>query len=84
MLFWGDFNIHAEAAPLGAAQNPCRGGGPIKMVRPMRLMDPNGFLMALGHFPVALAGDSVKAPVDLWNREMAKAVDTIAPESPLS
>ena len=65
-------------------QNLCRGGRPIKLVHPKRLIDTNGFLMALGDFPVASAGDSVKVLVDLWNGEMARAVDTIAPERPLS
>ncbi|XP_061490084.1 uncharacterized protein LOC133388035 [Rhineura floridana] len=69
---------------LTGTQNLCRGGGPIRMVRPRRLMDPDGFLMALGDFPVTSAGDSVEALVDLWNGEMARAVDTIAPERPLS
>ncbi|XP_062821203.1 uncharacterized protein LOC134294344 isoform X2 [Anolis carolinensis] len=31
---------------------PFRAGGPIKMVCPRRLMDPEGFLMALGKFPI--------------------------------
>ena len=46
-------------------------------------MDPNGFLKALEDFPVASAGDAVEALVDLWNGEMARAVDTIAPKHPL-
>uniref|UniRef100_A0A803TJI5 Reverse transcriptase domain-containing protein n=1 Tax=Anolis carolinensis TaxID=28377 RepID=A0A803TJI5_ANOCA len=51
---------------------------------PRRLMDPNGFLMSLGDFPVMAPGDPVEALVDLYNIEMARAVDTITPERPLS
>uniref|UniRef100_A0A803TL80 Reverse transcriptase domain-containing protein n=1 Tax=Anolis carolinensis TaxID=28377 RepID=A0A803TL80_ANOCA len=54
------------------------------MVRPRRLMDPDGFLTALGEFPATLAGDSVDALVALWNKEATRAIDTIAPERPLS
>ena len=59
------------------------GGGLIKIIRPMRLIEPTGFLAALGVFPVALAGESVEVRVDLWNGETARAVDTIAPKHPL-
>lgn len=41
-------------------------------------MDPKGFLMALGEFPVALVSNSVEVLVDLWNEEMSRAIDTIA------
>uniref|UniRef100_A0A803TFX4 Reverse transcriptase domain-containing protein n=1 Tax=Anolis carolinensis TaxID=28377 RepID=A0A803TFX4_ANOCA len=54
------------------------------MVRPRRLMDPDGFLTALGEFPTTLAGDSVDALVALWNKEVTRAIDMIAPERPLS
>ena len=53
------------------------------MFCPRRLMDPSGFLMPLGEFPVASAGDPVNALADLWNGEMARAVNTIAPKCPL-
>ncbi|XP_062835007.1 uncharacterized protein LOC134298508 [Anolis carolinensis] len=66
-----------------APPNLRRGGGP-KMVRPRRLMDPDGFLTALGEFPATLAGDSVDALVTLWNKEATRAIDMIAPERPLS
>ena len=61
----------------------CKGGGPIRMVHHRRLMDPSGFLTALGEFPVASAGDSVKALADTLNGENARVVDTIAPKRPL-
>ena len=68
---------------LTAAFPLCKGGGPIKMVRPWRLMDPDGFLRALGSFPGDRAGAPVETLVDLWNAEMTRAVDMIAPERPL-
>lgn len=43
-------------------------------------MDPDGFLRALGDFPVARAGDSPGDLVDFWNQEMTRALDEIAPE----
>ncbi|KAF7235294.1 Vomeronasal type-2 receptor 26 [Varanus komodoensis] len=46
-------------------------------------MDPDGFLKALGEFPADKAGAPVKALVELWNGEMTRAVDTIAPKRPL-
>ncbi|XP_062839868.1 uncharacterized protein LOC134299860 [Anolis carolinensis] len=54
------------------------------MVHPKRLMDPEGFLTALGEFPASSAGDPVDALVSLWNGEMTRAIDTITPERPLS
>uniref|UniRef100_A0A803SN06 Reverse transcriptase domain-containing protein n=1 Tax=Anolis carolinensis TaxID=28377 RepID=A0A803SN06_ANOCA len=81
-LPWTDH--HLIRFRLNAPPNLRRGGGPIKMVRPRRLMDPDGFLMALGEFPATSVGDPVDALVSLWNREMTRAVDTIAPERPLS
>uniref|UniRef100_A0A803TE01 ribonuclease H n=1 Tax=Anolis carolinensis TaxID=28377 RepID=A0A803TE01_ANOCA len=47
-------------------------------------MDPDGFLTALGEFPATSAGGSADALVSLWNRELTRAIDTIAPEHPLS
>ncbi|XP_061464713.1 uncharacterized protein LOC133376492 [Rhineura floridana] len=61
----------------------CKGGGPIKMVRPRRLMNPEGFLMALGNFPADRIDGPVETMAMLWNTEMARAVDTIAPVRPL-
>ncbi|KAF7246806.1 Chorion-specific transcription factor GCMa, partial [Varanus komodoensis] len=46
-------------------------------------MDPGGFLKALGEFPADKTGAPVEALVELWNREMTRAVDTIAPKRPL-
>uniref|UniRef100_A0A8D2J9Z0 Reverse transcriptase domain-containing protein n=1 Tax=Varanus komodoensis TaxID=61221 RepID=A0A8D2J9Z0_VARKO len=46
-------------------------------------MDPDGFLKALGEFPADKTGAPVKALVELWNGEMTRAVDTIAPKRPL-
>ncbi|KAF7251650.1 RNA-directed DNA polymerase from mobile element jockey [Varanus komodoensis] len=46
-------------------------------------MDPDGFLKALGEFPADKTGAPVKALVELWNGEMTRAVDTIAPKHPL-
>uniref|UniRef100_A0A8D2LLU3 Reverse transcriptase domain-containing protein n=1 Tax=Varanus komodoensis TaxID=61221 RepID=A0A8D2LLU3_VARKO len=46
-------------------------------------MDPDGFLKALGDFPVDKAGAPVDALVELWNGEMTRAIDTIAPKRPL-
>ncbi|XP_053151089.1 uncharacterized protein LOC128344612 [Hemicordylus capensis] len=80
-LSWADH--HLVGFSLTALSALCRGGGPIKMVRPRRLMNPLGFQTALGEFPVSRAGDPVEALVDLWNGEMARAVDTVAPKRPL-
>ncbi|KAF7237949.1 RNA-directed DNA polymerase from mobile element jockey [Varanus komodoensis] len=46
-------------------------------------MDPDGFLKALEEFPVDKAGAPVDALVELWNGEMTRAIDTIAPKCPL-
>ncbi|KAF7252107.1 putative RNA-directed DNA polymerase from transposon BS [Varanus komodoensis] len=46
-------------------------------------MDPEGFLKALGEFPADKTGAPVEALVELWNGEMTRAVDTIAPKRPL-
>lgn len=43
-------------------------------------MDPNGFLPALGEFPGTLADDPADALEDLWNAEVARAIDMIAPK----
>ena len=39
------------------------------MIRPRRLMDPDGFLNALGDYPSDMVGVPVEAQVTLWNRE---------------
>ncbi|KAF7244332.1 hypothetical protein EYD10_09255 [Varanus komodoensis] len=46
-------------------------------------MDPEGFLKALGEFPADKLGAPFEALVKLWNGEMTRAVDTIAPKRPL-
>ncbi|KAF7238137.1 Sperm-associated antigen 17, partial [Varanus komodoensis] len=61
----------------------CTGADPIMWVRPRSWMDPEGFLKALGEFPADKTGAPVEALVELWNGEMTRAVDTIAPKHPL-
>ncbi|KAF7243052.1 putative RNA-directed DNA polymerase from transposon BS [Varanus komodoensis] len=61
----------------------CKGADPIVWVRPRSWMDPDGFLKALGEFPADKTGAPVEALVELWNGEMTRAVDTIAPKHPL-
>ncbi|KAF7251817.1 putative RNA-directed DNA polymerase from transposon BS [Varanus komodoensis] len=56
---------------------------PIVWARPRSRMDPDGFLKALGEFPADKTGAPVEALVELWNGEMTRAVDTIAPKRPL-
>ncbi|KAF7249458.1 RNA-directed DNA polymerase from mobile element jockey [Varanus komodoensis] len=56
---------------------------PIVWARPRSRMDPDGFLKALGDFPADKTGAPVEALVELWNGEMTRAVDTIAPKRPL-
>ncbi|KAF7244472.1 VWFA and cache domain-containing protein 1 [Varanus komodoensis] len=56
---------------------------PIVWARPRSRMDPDGFLGALGEFPADKTGAPVEALVELWNGEMTRAVDTIAPKRPL-
>uniref|UniRef100_A0A803TMD6 Reverse transcriptase domain-containing protein n=1 Tax=Anolis carolinensis TaxID=28377 RepID=A0A803TMD6_ANOCA len=81
-LSWSDH--HLISLRLTVTSNLRRGGGPIKMVRPRRLMDPDGFLRSLGDLPVMEADDPVDALVDRYNSEMSRAIDMIAPERPLS
>ncbi|KAF7245550.1 hypothetical protein EYD10_08337 [Varanus komodoensis] len=45
--------------------------------------EPDGFLKALGEFPADKTSAPVEALVKLWNGEMTRAVDTIAPKHPL-
>uniref|UniRef100_A0A803SLJ1 Reverse transcriptase domain-containing protein n=1 Tax=Anolis carolinensis TaxID=28377 RepID=A0A803SLJ1_ANOCA len=54
------------------------------MVRPRRLMDPDGLLRSLGDLPVLETGDPVDVLADRYNSQLARALDTIAPERPLS
>ncbi|KAF7249035.1 Peripheral myelin protein 22 [Varanus komodoensis] len=61
----------------------CKGADPIVLVRPRSRMDLDGFLKALGEFPVDKAGAPVHALVELWNGEMTRAIDMIAPKCPL-
>ncbi|XP_061450026.1 uncharacterized protein LOC133369124 [Rhineura floridana] len=46
-------------------------------------MDPVAFQSALGVFPADSTGAPVEAMVDLWNAEMTRAIDMIAPACPL-
>ncbi|XP_053155745.1 uncharacterized protein LOC128346445 [Hemicordylus capensis] len=66
-----------------AATPFCKGGGLIKMVPSQRLMDYNLFLGVLGDFPAGITGTPVEALVALWNGEVTRAVNTIAPKCPL-
>ncbi|KAF7253167.1 Xanthine dehydrogenase/oxidase [Varanus komodoensis] len=61
----------------------CKGVDPIVWVCPRSRMDPEGFLKALGEFPADKTGAPVEALVELWNGEMNRAVDMIAPKRPL-
>ncbi|KAF7236044.1 putative RNA-directed DNA polymerase from transposon BS [Varanus komodoensis] len=61
----------------------CKGVDPIVWVCPRSQTDPDGFLKALGEFPADKTGAPVKALVELWNGEMTRAIDTIAPKRPL-
>lgn len=53
---------------------PCRGEGPVNVIHHSRLKEPNGFMMTLGEFPVALADDPLESLVNLRNGEMTRAV----------
>ncbi|KAF7246017.1 putative RNA-directed DNA polymerase from transposon BS [Varanus komodoensis] len=80
-LSWSDhFLIRFE---LESGLSLCKGADPIILVRPQSQMDPDGFLEALGDFPVDKAGAPVDALVEVWNDEMTRAIDTIAPKRPL-
>ncbi|KAF7245134.1 Threonylcarbamoyladenosine tRNA methylthiotransferase [Varanus komodoensis] len=61
----------------------CKGADPFVWVHSRSQVDPDGFLKALGEFPADKTGAPVEALVELWNGEMARAVDTIAPKRPL-
>ncbi|KAF7234862.1 50S ribosomal protein L1 [Varanus komodoensis] len=80
-LSWSDhFLIRFE---LESGLSLCKGADQIVLVHPQSRMDPDGFLKALGDFPVDKAGDPVDALVELWNGEMTRAIDTITPKHPL-
>ncbi|KAF7240068.1 Transcription activator BRG1 [Varanus komodoensis] len=79
-LSWSD---HFLMFKLGASFSLCKGVDLIKMVCPQSLMDSDGFLRVLEEFPVDRTGTAVDAPVDLWNEEMGRAIDTISPRHPL-
>ncbi|KAF7238196.1 WD repeat-containing protein on Y chromosome [Varanus komodoensis] len=68
---------------LGASPSLCKGVDQLVMVHPWSWMDPDGSLKALGDFLDDKAGAPVDALVELWNGEMARAIDTIAPKCPL-
>ncbi|KAF7250260.1 EGF-like repeat and discoidin I-like domain-containing protein 3 [Varanus komodoensis] len=77
-LSWSDhFLMRFE---LDSGLSLCKGADRIVLVHPQSRMDPDGFLKALGKFPVDKAGAPVDALVELWNGEMARAIDTIAPK----
>ncbi|XP_042315999.1 spectrin beta chain, non-erythrocytic 5 [Sceloporus undulatus] len=52
------------------------------MVRLQKLMEPIGFQKALEGLMVDNANDSVEALVNMWNTDLTKAINTIAPERP--
>uniref|UniRef100_A0A803T068 Reverse transcriptase domain-containing protein n=1 Tax=Anolis carolinensis TaxID=28377 RepID=A0A803T068_ANOCA len=81
-LSWSDHYL--ISLRLTVSSNLRRGGGPIKMVRPRRLMDPERFLRSLGDLSTMEADDPVDALVTRYNGELSRAIDTIAPERPLS
>uniref|UniRef100_A0A803T733 Reverse transcriptase domain-containing protein n=1 Tax=Anolis carolinensis TaxID=28377 RepID=A0A803T733_ANOCA len=81
-LSWSDH--HLICLSFAVSSNLRRGGGPTKMVRPRRLMDPDGLLRSLGDPPVLETGDPVDVLADRYNSELTRALDTIAPERPLS
>lgn len=62
----------------------CSGGGSVKIICHHSLMDPTGFQVALGHFPVDTVNICADAPVDLWNGEVTQASDMIVPRHSLS
>ncbi|KAF7243480.1 putative RNA-directed DNA polymerase from transposon BS, partial [Varanus komodoensis] len=80
-LSWSDhFLVRFE---LESNLSLCKGEDPIVLVRPRSGMDPDVFLKALGEFPVDKAGAPVDALVELWNGDMTRDIDTIAPKRPL-
>uniref|UniRef100_A0A8D2J5Z0 Reverse transcriptase domain-containing protein n=1 Tax=Varanus komodoensis TaxID=61221 RepID=A0A8D2J5Z0_VARKO len=80
-LSWSDHFL--TRFQLESSLSLCKGADPIVLVRPWSQMDPDGFLEALGDFPVDKAGDPVDALVELWNEEMTRAIDMITPKRPL-
>ena len=57
--------------------------GPFKMVRPHRLLDPDGFQDIMWGILADLVGAPVNALVDGWYTAATKAVDMIATKRPL-
>ena len=53
------------------------------MVRPRRLLDPEGFQDAMRRVTADLVGAPVEALVDGWFTATTRAVDTITPKCPL-
>uniref|UniRef100_A0A670I7A7 Reverse transcriptase domain-containing protein n=1 Tax=Podarcis muralis TaxID=64176 RepID=A0A670I7A7_PODMU len=61
----------------------CREVGPIQMVRPRHLMDPNGFQRVVGDALSHVDGLSADPLVARWNVELTRAIDCLAPKRPL-
>uniref|UniRef100_A0A670HMU9 Reverse transcriptase domain-containing protein n=1 Tax=Podarcis muralis TaxID=64176 RepID=A0A670HMU9_PODMU len=61
----------------------CREVGPIRMVRPRHLMDPNGFQRVVGDALSHVDGLSADSLVARWNVELTRAIDCLAPKCPL-
>ena len=60
-LSWSDHFLSLLASsPL------CKDGGSMKMICPQRLMDPDGFLNALGDYPSDMVNAPVEAQITLW------------------
>ncbi|KAM6449776.1 uncharacterized protein PHA67_017114 [Liasis olivaceus] len=80
-LSWSDHVLvtlsFSYATPL------CREAGPMRLVRPRRLMDPSQFQRELGGIPVDLLHGPAEALTAAWNREAARALDRITPMQPL-
>lgn len=62
---------------------PCKGGGPVQMAYPWRLMETEEFLNVLGDLLAEIAGNTSKALVLLWNSKMKRAIDTIVSKCPV-
>ncbi|XP_070593886.1 uncharacterized protein [Erythrolamprus reginae] len=62
---------------------PRREAEQIRMFRPRRLMDPEGFQMALGVIPDTPVHSSAESLAEAWNKAAAEALDRIVPLRPL-
>ncbi|KAF7253354.1 Fibroblast growth factor receptor 2 [Varanus komodoensis] len=80
-LSWSDHFLMRFV--LESSLSLCKGADPIVWVCPWSRMDLDGFLKALGEFPADKTGAPVEALVELWNGEMTRAIDMIAPKRPL-